>query len=100
MKEKMQISSYLGKGQENAISARVLAELTGKSRREVVRMIHEERRRGAPIVSDTNRGYYLPATESEKARCVRSLRHRAREIEKAANGIERGNTFEQQELNQ
>ena len=51
-------------------------------------MIEQERRSGTPICTDNLTGYYLPATEEEKAACVRSMRHRAREIMKTARAIE------------
>lgn len=49
-----------------------------------------ERREGRPILADNATGYYLPATEHERAACVRSMRHRAAEILAAARAIERG----------
>lgn len=39
-------------------------------------MIERERREGSPILADNATGYYLPATEHERAACVR---HRAAE---------------------
>lgn len=36
-------------------------------------------------------GYYLPANEEEKARFVRSMRHRAQEILSAADAVEKTN---------
>ena len=47
-----------------------------------------ERREGSPILADNATGYYLPATEHERAACVRSMRHRAGEIMKSAQAIE------------
>lgn len=47
-----------------------------------------ERREGRPILADNATGYYLPATEHERAACVRSMRHRAGEIMKSAQAIE------------
>jgi hypothetical protein len=52
-------------------------------------MISAERRAGAAILSDNATGYYLPADEEEKARFVRSMRHRAKEILCAADAVER-----------
>lgn len=51
-------------------------------------MISAERRAGAAILSDNATGYYLPANEEEKARFVRSMRHRAKEILCAADAVE------------
>ena len=48
-----------------------------------------ERRAGIAVLSDNATGYYLPANEEEKARFVRSMRHRAKEILLAADAVER-----------
>ena len=39
--------------------------------------------------ADCSTGYYLAGNAGEKERFVRSMRHRAREIERAAEAIER-----------
>lgn len=52
-------------------------------------MIAAERRAGAAILSNNQTGYYLPANEEEKARFVRSMRHRAKEILCAADAVEK-----------
>ena len=51
-------------------------------------MIQQERLKGVPILSDNQNGYYLPENEWEVREFVRSMRHRAGEIEKAAGVIE------------
>ena len=50
-------------------------------------MIAEERLAGAPILADNSTGYFLPASEDEKAHFIRSMKHRAKEIERAAEAI-------------
>lgn len=82
------ISDYLTAGKENAVPLRHLKNITGIDGRTVRRMIFEERLAGIPILADNQTGYYLPATQEEKQRCVRSMKHRAREIERAAEAIE------------
>ena len=82
------ISDYLSAGQENAVPLRHLKNITGIDGRTVRRMIFEERLAGIPILADNQTGYYLPATQEEKQRCVRSRKHRAREIERVAEAIE------------
>ena len=84
------ISDLLSYGQENAIPRRHLEKLTGLDGRTVRLMIERERHEGVPILADNVTGYYLPATEHERAACVRSMRHRAAEILAAARAIERG----------
>ena len=84
------IADLLLPGRENAIPRRELERLTGLDGRTVRLMIERERREGRPILADNATGYYLPATEYEKASCVRSMRHRAAEILAAARAIERG----------
>ena len=84
------IADLLSHGRENAIPCRELERLTGLDGRTVRLMIERERREGSPILADNATGYYLPATEYERAACVRSMRHRAAEILAAARAIERG----------
>ena len=82
------IADLLLPGRENAIPRRELERLTGLDGRTVRLMIERERREGSPILADNATGYYLPATEHERATCVRSMRHRAGEIMKSAQAIE------------
>lgn len=84
------VSSLLLRGQENAITLRELEAETGISGRDLRRMIETERRRGVPILSDNRNGYFLPADHLERLACVRSMRHRAREILKTAKALENG----------
>ena len=57
--------------------------------RTVRAMIAAERLAGVPILSDNSTGYFLPGNKGERERFVRSMRHRAREIERAADAIEK-----------
>ena len=82
------IADLLGVGRENAIPRRDLERLTGLAPREVSLAGERERRSGVPILADGS-GYYLPSSHDERAACVRSLRHRAREILITARSIER-----------
>ena len=84
------VSGLLSHGQVNAVPLRHLCSLTGLDGRTVRAMIAAERRTGAAILSDNATGYFLPANEEEKARFVRSMRHRAKEILYAAAAVERG----------
>ena len=83
------IASLLMHGAENGLHLSDLARLTGWTEREVRKVIHEERRKGVPILSNNKDGYYLPGNETERTHCVRSLRHRAHEILAAAEAIEK-----------
>lgn len=83
------ISRLLMCGQENAIPLRQIVNLTGINGRVVRGMISEERLNGTPILSDNATGYYLSASEDEKARFIRSMKHRAGEIMRVAKSIER-----------
>ena len=82
------IADLLGVGKANAIPRRDLERLTGLAPREVSLAVERERRSGVPILADGS-GYYLPSSHDERAACVRSLRHRAREILITARSIER-----------
>ncbi len=85
-----QISDFLMHGAENAVPLRHLKAVTGMEGRTIRRKIESERRRGIPILSDNLNGYFLPASEGERERFVKSMRHRAGEILKSAAAIERG----------
>ena len=82
------ISELLGVGAENGITRRELERLTGLDGRSVRLLIERERREGVPILSDNASGYFLPASEDERAGYVRSMRHRAAEILTTARAVE------------
>ena len=82
------VSELLNRGRENAVPLRHLKKLMETDGRTVRLMIQQERLSGMPICADNLTGYYLPATEEERTACVRSMRHRAREIMKTARAIE------------
>lgn len=82
------IADLLGVGKANAITRRDLERLTGLDGRSVRLLIERERRAGMPILADNASGYYLPASDDERAECVRSLRHRAGEIMATARALE------------
>ena len=83
------ISRLLSHGRENAVPLRHLTAMTKLDGRTVRAMIAEERLAGMPILSDNSTGYFLPASEDEKAQFIRSMKHRAKEIERAAEAIEK-----------
>lgn len=87
----VKIIDLLSHGQANAVPLRDLEGMTGLDGRTVRAMISAERRAGSAILSDNATGYYLPANEEEKARFVRSMRHRAGEIMRAADAVEKSN---------
>lgn len=67
---------------------RELVKITGYDERKVRQMIAAERREGVPILSDNQRGYYLPTSDDETRRFCRSMRHRAIEIFRTARAVE------------
>ena len=83
------IASLLMEEAGNGLHLQDLVRLTGEDQRTVRKMIHEERRQGVPILSNSKDGYYLPGNEYERAECVRQMRGRAREILAAARAIEK-----------
>lgn len=83
------IADLLHPGAENGVMLRDLVALTGWPERDVRLQIEAERRRGIPILSNCKTGYYLPANDDERARFVRSMRHRAQEILRAADAVEK-----------
>lgn len=84
----MRIANLLSHGQENAVPLRHLMAITGADGRSIREKIAAERLAGVPILSDNSTGYFLPGNKGERERFVRSMRHRAREIERAAEAIE------------
>ncbi len=83
------IAALLLAGSGNGLHLQDLVRLTGLTEREVRLQIHAERRQGVPILSDNASGYFLPGSQQEREACVRSLRHRAKEILAAARAIEK-----------
>lgn len=88
------ISRLLSHGRANAAPLRHLTAMTKLDGRTVRAMIAAERLAGTPILSDNSTGYYLPGDDAEKVKFIRSMRHRAREIERAAEAIEKARDAE------
>lgn len=84
------IAQFLFTGRRNAVPLRELVRITKKDARTVRLLIQQDRANGFPICSDNESGYFMPIDEGERARCVQSMRHRAREIQQTACNIERG----------
>lgn len=74
-----EVNSLLNRGEENAVTARDLAAITGLSVREVTAQIARERQAGAVILS-SSKGYFLPANNEEILHFVRAMDSRARNI--------------------
>lgn len=85
----MRIADLLSHGQENAVPLRHLMAITGKDGRTIREKIAAERLGGVPILSNNSTGYFLPRNKGERDRFVRSMRHRAKEIERVAEAIEK-----------
>ena len=74
------ISGLLKVGASNGTTLHDLVALTGMSEREIRRCIQAERKAGKLILSDCLHGYFLPASENEARRFIRSMGRRAAEI--------------------
>lgn len=85
----MTIANLLNYGQNGAIPLGHLCTITGLDSRTVRQMIASERLHGVPILSDNVSGYFLPANDGEREQFVRSMRHRAKEIMRAADAVEK-----------
>lgn len=85
----MMISDLLLPGEESALTQRYLSDLTGMSGPQIRARVHAERCMGLPIIS-SGRGYYLGTTAHERRVFARSMRHRAEQILRAADGVETG----------
>lgn len=87
--QRFSVADLLPTGQQNAVPLRHLKELVHLPGRELRRLIERERRAGALILSDNQRGYYLAADAGEAQAFIKSMRHRAAEIRLTAAHIER-----------
>lgn len=83
------IQELLSKGEGNETPRRAIEAATGLNGRTIRNIIQSLRLSGVPVLSN-QRGYYLAETQDEKHRFVTSMRHRAREINRAASAVERG----------
>lgn len=72
-----QVFPYLLNGEDNAISARELARITGFSSTRVLRDAVERERRAGVLILSGDTGYYLPSTDEAQAeREIQSFVHR------------------------
>lgn len=84
----LQIFELLHVGAENALTLRELVQLTGEDERSLRRRIQAERKAGKLILSDCLHGYFLPASEQEARRFIRSMSGRAAEIAAVSRAAE------------
>lgn len=80
----LRVSDILCRGRENAQTMRELKQVMNGDSRSIRLQIEQERRRGCPIVSDCQHGYWLAETRAEIETFCRSMRARAFEIQKTA----------------
>lgn len=66
------IFKLLGTGEENAISCKALAQYYDTDRRNIVKLVHEERENGKPICMSNN-GYFKPKNEHEISATLQSF---------------------------
>lgn len=85
---KLQISEMLPHGRGNALKMRELKELFSKDSR-AIRLLIQRERRHVPIISDNASGYWVSNNETEIRQFTRSMRHRARQIWRTAENVER-----------
>mgnify|MGYP004627370301 FL=1 len=86
--EKCLVSDLLHKGAENGTTLSELVQLTGEDERSIRRCIQRERKAGKLILSDNQSGYFLPSSEHEVRRFIRSMSNRAREIAAVSRAAE------------
>lgn len=84
------VSALLLPGSENAINLQHLMKITGLDAREIRKLIHRERLAGIPILANMKSGFFLASSEGERAWWVKTMLHRACEIERAARAVEMG----------
>lgn len=81
------IADFLSTGVAYAVTLRDLVALTGWNERDVRKQIEMERRRGAPILSNSKDGYWLGENQDEIAWFVRGMKNRARQIQLTAGAV-------------
>ena len=74
------VSDLLHEGAENGTTLTELVQLTGDDERTIRRRIQVERKAGKLILADNKSRYFLPTSEYEVRRFIRSMSNRAREI--------------------
>lgn len=76
------IKELLPSGKDNAIPTTELMKLCGMDRRQMTKMIHDERAAGAAICSTTAGagGYYMPASRQEVQEFLDSMESRGSSI--------------------
>ncbi len=84
------VSALLLPGSENAVRLQHLMKVTGCDARTIRQLIHRERLAGVPSLANMKSGFFLASSEAERAWWVRSMLHRAGEIERAARAVEKG----------
>ena len=82
------VSDLLHEGSENGMTLTELVQLTGEDERSIRRRIQTERKAGKLILSDCLHGYFLPASEQEARRFIRSMSGRAAEIAAVSRAAE------------
>ncbi len=77
-------------GASNAITKAQLQKITGLKDRAVRLLIHRARREGKQILTNMETGgYYFPESPQETVYFIRSMRHRALEVQAVADAVER-----------
>ena len=87
--EKIDVTAYLHKDAKMPVTvAEISAQsgLPGRTVREAIRRAVMQD--GVPVVHDNATGMWIAADEEQKMRCVKNLRHRAKEISRRADALE------------
>lgn len=82
------IADLLHTGGENGLTLRELVQVTGQDERTIRRKIQSERKAGRIICSDNRHGYFLPESERDVRRFIRSMSRRSREIAAVSRAAE------------
>lgn len=85
------VHELLGKGRECAVTGEVLAQLLGRSSRDVSMQVERERKAGIPICAScdaTHPGYFLASGPDELAGYLASLDRRLREVRKTRSALQ------------
>lgn len=87
-REKLLISDMLHEGAANGLTLSDLVRIAGEDERSIRRRIQAERKAGKLILSDCQHGYFLPESEEDVRRFIRSMSRRSREIAMVSRAAE------------
>lgn len=89
MGKTIDVTAYLHKDAKMPVTVAEISAQSGVDKRIIRKAIRQAvMQAGVPVVHDNLRGIWIAEDEEQKLRCVKNLRHRAREISRRADALE------------